>query len=124
MKRVLVVSLACFVMLVMASGAFAQEEKPCAGDIAKFCGDAKRGQGRITKCLEEHETQLSSECKTYLAEVKKLVNTTYHFCEDDLMTFCRWVQSGEGRLLNCLKENKSQLSDECKENMYKVRGVE
>jgi hypothetical protein len=38
MNRVIVVALACFAMLVTASGAFAQ---PCAEDIAEFCGDVK-----------------------------------------------------------------------------------
>ncbi|MGO9614507.1 MAG: hypothetical protein ACLPX5_15950 [Dissulfurispiraceae bacterium] len=38
MKRLIVLSLACLVVVVIASSAFTQEAKPCAGDIAKFCG--------------------------------------------------------------------------------------
>jgi len=123
-KGVRVVSLICFVTLVMASGTiFAQGERPCTEDVAKFCSDVKQGQGRIAKCLDKYETQLSSECKAEFAEVKEVIKKAFKACEDDIIMFCPWVQSGEGRILSCLKKNKSHLSDECKENISKAGQV-
>jgi hypothetical protein len=120
MKRVVVLSLACFVMIVMASGAFAQ---PCEEEIAKFCNDVKRGEGRILDCLDQYKIELSNKCKTYFEGVKQEFKEAYKSCENDIMTFCQWIQSGEGRILNCLKENESHLSDDCKDSIYRYNKV-
>ena len=120
MNRLTVVSLACFVMLVMVSVAFAQ---PCAEDIAEFCSDVKPGEGRISKCLDQHENQLSDKCKTRFEDVKQEVKEGYETCEDYIIIFCPWIRSGEGRILNCLEENKSHLSDECKDNISKAKSL-
>jgi hypothetical protein len=108
-------------MLVLASGAFSQEEKPCAGDVAKFCGDVKPGEGRIAKCLKQHKDELSPACKMHLAQVKEAIKETHKACEDDITMFCPGVQPGEGRILNCLKEHKSELSSKCKEHIIKAK---
>jgi len=126
MKRLLVVVLVCFVMLVFVSGAFAQEAKPkaakpCAGDVAKFCGDVKPGEGRIAKCLKENKTQLSPECTAHIAKVKEALKEVHKACEDDLTMFCAGVQPGEGRVLKCLKEHKAELSSKCQEGITKAK---
>lgn len=43
----------------------------CEADAQKFCKDVKQGQGRIVKCLREHEKELSAECKAKMSEPKK-----------------------------------------------------
>ncbi len=43
----------------------------CDGDIQKFCKDVKPGQGRIVRCLKEHEKELSAECGAKMTESKK-----------------------------------------------------
>lgn len=35
----------------------------CKADEEKLCSDIKPGQGRITRCLKQHEGELSPECK-------------------------------------------------------------
>ena len=50
------VSLACLV----ASIAFGQDA--CGGDVQKFCANVKPGAGRVERCLEEHEAELSTTC--------------------------------------------------------------
>lgn len=35
----------------------------CKGDVEKFCKGKERGGGAILKCLKEHESELSAECK-------------------------------------------------------------
>ncbi len=39
----------------------------CKSDIEKFCKDVQHGQGRMKECLQQHESDLSSDCKTALA---------------------------------------------------------
>ena len=36
----------------------------CEDDFLRLCSGVKPGGGRIIKCLKEHESELSPECKT------------------------------------------------------------
>ncbi len=40
----------------------------CKSDIEKWCKNVSPGGGRILKCLEEHQAELSSECKTHVGK--------------------------------------------------------
>jgi hypothetical protein len=122
MKKVLVFFLAYLLTLVMASAAFTQEAKPCAGDIAKFCGNVKQGEGRIAGCLKQNEAELSSACKIHLIEVKEALKEVDQACEDDIAMFCGGVKPGGGRILECLKANKSHLSRKCKVKLFEAKG--
>lgn len=42
----------------------------CKDDVANFCKDVKPGEGRVAKCLKEHEGALSAGCKD-MAEHKR-----------------------------------------------------
>jgi hypothetical protein len=121
MKRLLLVFPVCFVMLVLVSGAFAQQAKPCAGDIAKFCGDVKPGEGQITKCLKKNKDQLSPDCKTQIVKAEKALKEVHRACEDDVTMFCAGVKPGAGRVLNCLKEHEAELSSKCQDSLTKVK---
>jgi len=48
-----------------------EAHQACEADAQKFCKDVKPGQGRIVKCLREHEKALSPECKAKMTEPKK-----------------------------------------------------
>ena len=119
--NLLTVSLICFVTLALASGVFAEDAKPCAGDIAKFCSGVRQGGGRIAKCLKQNEAQLSPACKMQLAEVKEAVKEAHQACEDDIMTYCGGIQPGGGRIMQCLKANRSHLSLRCKVKLFEVK---
>ena len=43
----------------------------CKDDVEKLCKDVEPGGGRILNCLKEHENEVSSKCKSKLAEGKK-----------------------------------------------------
>jgi len=42
-------------------------------------------------------------------------------CAGDVAKFCKDVKPGEGRIAKCLKDNKDQLSPECKAHVAKVK---
>ena len=48
-----------------------EAKQACDADVQKFCKDVKPGQGRLVKCLGEHEKELSAECRAKMTEPKK-----------------------------------------------------
>jgi hypothetical protein len=43
----------------------------CRWDIGRLCSDVTPGQGKVLACLQQHEDDLSPECKKQLAEMKQ-----------------------------------------------------
>jgi hypothetical protein len=105
------------VTLWLGTDVYAQGGGPCSGDVAKFCKDVQPGEGRIAKCLKEHEQELSPTCKQHVAEMKKRLQEAAQACQDDVLKFCKDVKAGEGRILRCLKAHQNELSPECKEKV-------
>jgi hypothetical protein len=50
---------------------FQEAQAACKGDVDKLCKDVKPGEGRIMKCLKEHENDLSAECKAERTKIKE-----------------------------------------------------
>ena len=89
--------------LMGAQTAFAERGAgPCKDDIAKFCQGVQPGEGRITKCLQQNESQLSASCREHTA------------CLDDIEKFCAGIAPGGGKIMKCLKQNENSLSSQCK----------
>lgn len=113
-----IVSLAFMLAILSFSGVFADgKNKPCKEDREKFCKDVKQGGGRIIKCLKDNEANLSESCKAHLAKMKQTFDEARNACKEDRDKFCKDVKPGQGRILKCLKENETSLSDSCKEFM-------
>jgi hypothetical protein len=100
----------------------AEEELPCAEEIAKYCKEVKPGGGRILKCLDEHEKELSVSCKRKLEESKERLMKAQQACAGDMEKFCKDVQPGGGRILKCLREHTQELSPACRQEVEKTKG--
>jgi len=48
-----------------------EANQACHDDVLKFCKDVQPGGGRIVRCLKEHESELSPECKERLAQPRR-----------------------------------------------------
>ena len=100
----------------------AEEELPCAEEIAKYCKEVKPGGGRILNCLDEHQKDLSASCKKKLKESKKRLMKAQQACTGDMEKFCKDVQPGGGRILKCLRERSQELSSVCRQEIEKTKG--
>ncbi len=103
-----VLSTACGASLSLAKG------EPCRAEMDKFCKDIAAGQGRILKCLQEHDADLSGACRAYVTTAAQ-----YVACLDDIMRLCPRTQPGGARGMKCLRTHQGQLSDECKRELSK-----
>jgi hypothetical protein len=91
------------------TGSGSAKGEACRVEMEKFCKNVQPGEGRIVKCLRDHEAGLSDECRAY-------VNTAmlYTACIDDATRFCPNIQPGGARVMACLREHMTDLSTACK----------
>jgi hypothetical protein len=93
----------------------------CAADAEKLCKGVEPGQGRILSCLKEKWDEVSPECQAYVAselqEAKAKQESIEQACGKEVKEYCKDVQAGQGRVLNCLKEHEASLSEECKTSL-------
>ncbi|MEI8346626.1 MAG: cysteine rich repeat-containing protein [Pseudomonadota bacterium] len=57
-------SAACKEKCQEMGGKFKNAKKACKADRESFCKDVKPGRGNMAKCLKEHDSELSEECKS------------------------------------------------------------
>lgn len=92
----------------------------CESELTNYCSQVTPGEGRILACLYAHEDKLSGQCEYALydsaAQLERFVNALSYLvneCAEDLETTCASVEAGEGRLAQCLLENKANLQKRC-----------
>lgn len=130
-----IVFLFCLVTAGLFSTAHAEEgTELCRDDVQKFCKDIKPGDARIMHCLKEHHDQLSPACKAKGTEMREkmqemrkemgddLMGGQHGACKADMEKFCKDVKPGEGRVMECMKSHKSELSKGCTEMHEKMKG--
>lgn len=70
--------------------------------------------------MKKHEPNLSPACKPVVAAVEAQVKEVGQACADDVHMFCPGIQSGGGRITECLNEHKDQVSPTCKAKIRKA----
>lgn len=103
--------------LSLSASVAAEEAKPCAEDAAKLCKGVQAGEGRVAKCMKEHENELSAACKANIAKAKENIKEAADACKGDIEKKCKDVKRGGGRILQCLKQHEDALSSECREKL-------
>lgn len=95
-------------------------QKGCEKELASYCSQVTPGEGRQLACLYAHGDKLSNRCEYALydasVQLERAVNAVSYLakeCDSDLEAHCAAVQSGQGRLLDCLKKNSAKLSERC-----------
>jgi hypothetical protein len=114
----IILSVACLL------GGIAYGQDTCGGDVEKFCKNIKPGAGRISRCLEDHEPQLTPSCRARVeedrAKVRAVIAEFSEACQGDVTQLCPGVAPGGGRLLKCLIRNDYALSHSCLAEINKV----
>jgi hypothetical protein len=90
---------------------------PCKDDIAALCPNIQPGagaHGSVARCLESQQDKLSPQCKTHLDEMKARAEAARQACQPDVEKFCAGVAEGGGRIMQCLHQHASEVSDACK----------
>jgi hypothetical protein len=116
MKPFIIAFFVAVMFLGITSVAQSQEvtkRGPCKEDIEKFCKDIKPGQGRILKCMREHENELSQVCKDHVAEAREKARGFLKACKGDINKYCQDIKPGRGRIINCLRQHETELSVDC-----------
>lgn len=126
MRIIAIVALAAATLIAAApSSAVAQDllkevETGCEKELGSFCKDVTAGQGRKLACLYAYGDKLSGACEYALYDAavqleRAVAALTYaaNECEDELDTVCAGVETGEGRVVECLQKNSDKVSDRC-----------
>ena len=125
MKNILHLLFACTILTIPFS-VHAQDSlvesvvTGCEKELLEYCGEVTPGEGRVLACLYAHEDKLSGQCEfalydaavqleRFISALSFLVNE----CAEDIDAHCGAVEAGEGRLAQCLLDNKSALQPRC-----------
>lgn len=94
--------------------------KGCEEELTSYCSNVTPGEGRILACMYAHEDKISGKCEFALydaaAQLERFIGALTYLaneCDEDLDTHCAAVEMGEGRLAQCLLDNKDKLQKRC-----------
>jgi len=116
-----------FVTLVVACiplAAPAQEKgggSACRADAQRFCAQSS-GREKIVDCLIDHQQDISDECYDFLkARLNQQRGGGANACKEDVAQYCKGVEPGGGRIVNCLIDHQKDISDGCYDFLKKQK---
>jgi hypothetical protein len=100
----------------------------CQSDLKKRCSEVTPGEGRILFCILAYGDKLTPTCAGTMIEVGRDVSMamndaaeTADICYDDIEKLCPNVPEGEGRIAQCLLDNKPKLTKPCAGQLQKLQ---
>lgn len=115
LSSIIILSSMIGVVIGLQGFVYAAQPGPCLEERQKLCGDVQPGAGRMYKCLQKHEDQLSEACKNHIDDVSQKFQQFSDACSDDLAKYCAQVKPGQGRGIACLRGNEDRLSVACRD---------
>ncbi|XP_069511249.1 Golgi apparatus protein 1 isoform X2 [Ambystoma mexicanum] len=109
----------------------------CKDDVLKHCSNIKK-KVDVVICLsttvrndtlqEGKEQRISMKCRKQLrveelemSEDIRLEPDLYESCKTDIHNLCQNVPYGNAQIIECLKENKKQLTSRCHQKVFKLQ---
>jgi Cysteine rich repeat len=99
----------------------------CKTELTTYCSQVTPGENRVLACIYAHGDKLSGQCEKALydaaAALERAINTIAYVanqCRSDIESKCAEVQPGQGRIAQCLADNKNSLSQTCSEALTDV----
>jgi hypothetical protein len=120
----LAVSLALGAALLASAPASAEAEKSCGDQIAALCPDTEANSPERRACIKEKRAKLSEECQKRLgppeptpnADALSQLRPLVEACQGDsakLSMLCNGPKGSGNPLLQCIVDNKKDLSARC-----------
>jgi len=100
----------------------------CKDDAEKYCNDSALypEPGAVITCLREVEEKLTPACKDEVFKQKQEASKDFvadamlnELCTDDAAALCDGVEPGGGRVQECLRKKRAQLSWDCQEELFR-----
>lgn len=100
----------------------------CKDDAEQFCNDQNLypEPGSVITCLREVNEKLQSKCKDQVLRIKEEAAKDFvsdamlsELCTDDAQELCNDVEAGGGRVQECLRKKRPQLSWDCTEELFR-----
>ncbi|XP_073709980.1 Golgi apparatus protein 1b isoform X2 [Misgurnus anguillicaudatus] len=112
----------------------------CKEDVVKLCPNIKK-KADVVICLsttvrndtlqDVKDQRVSLKCRKQLrveelemSEDVRLEPELHEVCKKDINKFCSSVAYGNAQVIECLKENKKQLSQICHQKIFKLQETE
>ena len=112
------------------AGIIEKGKQGCAADLEKYCSSVTPGEGRLAFCLTAHADKRTPSCESALAvarsEAEALideVDQSIQACAPDIAALCSGTQPGDGRIAQCLLEQREALSSSCGQVLDKLGNV-
>jgi len=103
-------------------------KQSCETELGAYCSQVMPGQNRMLACLYANGEKLSGQCETALYQaastLDRAISTVAYLadqCRVDIDSKCASVQPGQGRIVQCLADNKDGLSQPCTQAFSTVR---
>jgi golgi apparatus protein 1 len=93
----------------------------CGTDMRKLCANIEPGEGRKARCLVDRKAEISVGCSSVLQGLPVWSSegappegrNILAKCEQDMKKFCKEIERGEGRIVQCLRAQQSGISSAC-----------
>jgi len=92
----------------------------CDADAAILCPGLPLNSQKSFMCLMAYEDNLSLACQLGIVEAAislemgmMAIDYSIKACEADADKYCLDVETGEGRIVSCLRKNEAKLNKEC-----------
>jgi Golgi apparatus protein 1 len=112
------------------AGIIDEGKQGCASDLEKYCSSVTPGEGRLAFCLTAHADKRTPACESALAvarsEAESLideVDRSIQACSPDIAALCAGTTPGDGRIAQCLLEQRDALSSSCGQVLDKLGNV-
>ena len=99
---------------------FDMKDNPCAETVNKYCSNVIPGNGRIMKCLREHEADQSLQCKDWIDSTMKKTSDLISVCAQESAKLCSAYGNDTMALVFCLNANYPVLRMDCQAKIREI----
>ncbi len=96
----------------------------CTPDIERYCETVEPGDGRILRCLQEHQPHLSANCQSTLEAANSKLAELRWTCAPDVIRLCRASLGTDRRgIVRCLQSHQAEISAPCSRGIQDLMGM-